>query len=124
MLEIRRLIAEIYRAATGRVRKKGADGEYVCSDPFPIDRGILQGDIMSPVLYILGMAVVLLATSFEKEGMLMSEELTADGLEYADDALFAFVMAMKALQTEEEEDKEEGEEEAAAAAAEPEPEEE
>ena len=99
--KLRRLIECIYKVATGRVREKGADGVDVFSEPFNIDRGILQGDIMSPILFILGFAIIFMAVKFQKEGMKMSEKLCVENLEYADDAAFVFQMAVKLLEEEE-----------------------
>ena len=54
-VKIRRMIQAIYRVAQGCVRITTADGNSEFSDVFDIDRGVLQGDIFSPVAFIAGL---------------------------------------------------------------------
>ena len=54
-VKIRQMIQAIYRVAQGCVRITTADGNSEFSDVFDIDRGVLQGDIFSPVAFIAGL---------------------------------------------------------------------
>ena len=49
----RAIFRAIYRAATGMARVKGVDGETIYSQAFEVGRGVIQGDIISPMLFIL-----------------------------------------------------------------------
>ena len=51
----RAIFRAIYRAATGMARVKGVDGETIYSQAFEVGRGVIQGDIISPVLFILAL---------------------------------------------------------------------
>ena len=54
-IKVRRMIQAIYKVAQGCVRTSKADGSYEYSDIFDINRGVLQGDIFSPVAFIVGL---------------------------------------------------------------------
>ena len=43
----------IYVAATGTVRVNNTDGQHHYSGSFHVRRGVIQGDIISPILFIL-----------------------------------------------------------------------
>ena len=45
----------IFAAATGVVRTRQADGSIALSKPLNIARGVLQGDIFSPIAFIAGL---------------------------------------------------------------------
>lgn len=49
----RAMIRAIYRGASAVVRVSDRGGEKVLSDTFGIGRGVLQGDLLSPRLYII-----------------------------------------------------------------------
>ena len=49
----RAIFRAIYKAATGIARVRGVDGKYELSGKFNIYRGVIQGNIISPVLFIL-----------------------------------------------------------------------
>ena len=51
----RAIFRAIYKAATGKARVRGTDGKYTLSGSFNIRRGVIQGDIISPVLFILAL---------------------------------------------------------------------
>ena len=51
----RAIFRAIYKAATGMARVKGVDGRTMFSQSFEIGRGVIQGDIISPVLFILAL---------------------------------------------------------------------
>jgi hypothetical protein len=49
----------IYRAANARTAVEGVDGKLIWSDSFPIRRGVIQGDILSPLYFILALELIL-----------------------------------------------------------------
>ena len=51
--KVRRIVQAIFAVATGVVRLKHPDGTMTLSEPFDITRGVLQGDIFSPVAFII-----------------------------------------------------------------------
>ena len=51
----RAIFRAIYEAATGIARVRGIDGTTIYSEAFNVGRGVIQGDIMSPVLFILAL---------------------------------------------------------------------
>ena len=53
--KVRRIVQAIFAAATGVVRLRHPDGTMTLSEPFDIARGVLQGDIFSPVGFIAGL---------------------------------------------------------------------
>ena len=55
----RAMFRAIYSEANACVRVTNSAGEKLHSDAFPIDRGVVQGDIFSPVAFILALAVVM-----------------------------------------------------------------
>ena len=50
-----RIVQAIIAAATGVVSIRQQDGGVVMSEPFNIERGVLQGGIFSPVCFIAGL---------------------------------------------------------------------
>jgi hypothetical protein len=56
--KLRRLLRAILKSATGAVRMRAADGTTECSPAFSVDRGVLQGDVLSPVCFIVGLSMV------------------------------------------------------------------
>ena len=51
----RTIFRAIYKAASGIARVRSTDGTYRYSGSFDIGRGVIQGDIISPVLFILAL---------------------------------------------------------------------
>ena len=51
----RAIFRAIYAAATGAARVRGTDGEVIYSGTFKIGRGVIQGDIISPILFIIAL---------------------------------------------------------------------
>jgi exonuclease III len=83
----RALFRGIYDVATARIRVPSPDGPAL-GPSFPINRGVLQGDIFSPYCFIIALAVIVKRHGYSKEklgafGILISI------LEYADDAALA-----------------------------------
>ena len=78
--KFRKIIGAIYNSAEGRI--KGASG--ITSDPFQINRGVLQGDILSPILFILTLNSIW-NRSNKEEGWRILPGWILDELSYADD---------------------------------------
>jgi hypothetical protein len=83
--KLRSVIGSIYRDAIGRIR--GADG--MLSDPFRVDRGVLQGDTLSPVLFIICLNSALRRTFPDgqevPDGLKLLPDWILQDLAYADD---------------------------------------
>ena len=81
----RAIFRAIYKAANGIARVRGTDGAYILSGKFNVCRGVIQGDIISPVLFIL--ALDQLVQSIDKSGTgVKCGILKVRVLGYADDA--------------------------------------
>jgi len=84
----RAIFREIYSKASARVKLRSPSGETLLSDPFDVRRGVVQGDIFSPLCFILALAIIMkkhlppggIASMGGALGALLSS------LEYADDA--------------------------------------
>jgi hypothetical protein len=84
----RAIFRQIYEKATARVKMRSAGGETLLSDSFDVRRGVVQGDIFSPLCFILALAIIMkrhlppggIASVGGALGALL------DSLEYADDA--------------------------------------
>ena len=73
-----------YSKAVATVRVTAVDGTVVPSEEFPVDRGVIQGDIFSPLCFIIALEAIM-----RKHGGQGSQSvlgLLIDRLEYADDA--------------------------------------
>ena len=82
----RAIFRAIYAAASGIARVNGTDGEYVYSGAFDVGRGVIQGDIISPVLFILALdALIQQYDSVKGKGFKCGRILRLDVLGYADD---------------------------------------
>ena len=55
----RALFRAIYKAASAVTKVSSTDGAEVKSKPFPIRRGVVQGDITSPLYFILSLELIL-----------------------------------------------------------------
>ena len=85
--KIRRIVKAIYYEATGMVRLRLPSGETLCSEPFPIRRGVIQGDIFSPQCFTLGLDRIFRLHDIADQGIGGPSlgDVTATKLEYADD---------------------------------------
>ena len=79
----------IFAAATGVVRIRQQDGGVEMSEPFNIERGVLQGDIFSPVCFIAGLDRIFRLYDHVNPGMTVctgAHTVRMAKFEYADDA--------------------------------------
>ena len=86
-IKVRRIIQSIFRAASGCVRIGNST-----SQTFDISRGVLQGDIFSPVAFIAGLWKIFADHDTPDAGITVGEapnRVCIRALEYADDAGFA-----------------------------------
>ena len=56
--KVRQLFKSIYSQACGKIRQINADGTFTYSKLFEINRGVIQGDIFSPLVFTAGLAVI------------------------------------------------------------------
>ena len=82
----RAIFRAIYEAAKGMVRVNGTKGQKILSEFFNIGRGVVQGDIVSPVLFILALDQLIQIYDTAGTGVKCGNELTVRILGYADDA--------------------------------------
>ena len=85
----RAIFRAIYEAASGMVRVNGTQGQKLLSKIFNIGRGVVQGDIVSPVLFILALDQLIQLYDKSGKGVACGEELIVRVLGYADDAALA-----------------------------------
>ena len=82
-----RLVANIYQTAAVQVRIQEASGERKLSREIAIRRGAIQGDIPSPVYFLVALDRLLKEHGGTAEnGIQLTPELILNDLEYADDA--------------------------------------
>ena len=83
---IRRIVKAIYTEATGKMRLRLPSGETLCSEPFLVRQGVIQGDIFSPQCFTLGLDRMFRLHGIAGQGIGPSLcDVTASKLEYADD---------------------------------------
>ena len=88
-VKVRRIVQAIFAAATGVVRIRQPGGGILLSEPFNIDRGVLQGDIFSPVCFIAGLDRIFRLHDHVNAGVTVGAEANTvcmSKCEYADDA--------------------------------------
>ena len=82
----RSIFRAIYSKATARTKVSDTDGKTVLSDAFPVRRGVVQGDITSPLYFILALELILKThDNMPNKGVLFGA-LRVSTLGYADDA--------------------------------------
>ena len=88
-VKIRRIIQSIFSVAQGCVRQRNADGSTTESELFDISRGVLQGDVFSPVAFIVGLWLIFKRHDRPDSGITVGQaphQVHISNLEYADDA--------------------------------------
>ena len=81
----RAMFRAIYAAANGVARVNGLHGKKKYSKSFTIRRGVIQGDIISPMFFILAMEYIFRMHDSNRDGYSINEELKIKVLGYADD---------------------------------------
>ena len=85
-VKTRRMFRAIYLAASAVTKVNNTNGSVSYSDPFPIRRGVLQGDITSPIYFILALEEILRKhDKHPSKGVHFGDQLVHT-LGYADDA--------------------------------------
>ena len=82
----RSMFRAIYEVAAGIVRVNDMGGKKVFSGFFNVARGVIQGDIISPVLFILALDQLIQQRDRHGTGYNCDNILTLRVLGYADDA--------------------------------------
>ena len=99
MEKCRAIVRAIYKKATAAVRVTKADGTHILSSTFPVGRGVLQGDKVSPICFIMALQLIRqlhdIRGGAEVEGN--GEKVKIDCLEYADDAALIDMAADHAI---------------------------
>ena len=84
--KIRAMYRAIYAVASAHTTVPAADGKQIKSDTFPIRRGVVQGDITSPLYFILALDLILKRhDNFPNKGVPLGA-IILHTLGYADDA--------------------------------------
>ena len=81
-----RLVAKIYKSATVQVRIQEVSGERKLSREIAIRRGAIQGDIPSPVYFLVAFRLLKEHGGTAENGIQLTPDLILNDLEYADDA--------------------------------------
>ena len=82
----RAIFRATYAVASGVAKVKGTDGNIIFSHHFDTGRGVVQGDIVSPVFFILALDQIFQKYDKYVKGVGCGEILTLQTLGYADDA--------------------------------------
>ena len=85
-IKTRRMFRAIYQAASAVTKVSDVNGAVSYSDPFQIRRGVLQGDITSPVYFILALEAILRRHDNGHSKGVAFGGTTVHTLGYADDA--------------------------------------
>ena len=81
-----RLVREIYRSAEVRVRLQDRSGNRSYSRNVSVSRGVIQGDIPSPVCFLVALDKMLREHGGIDTGIQITKDLLLSDLEFADDA--------------------------------------
>ena len=82
----RAMFRAIYKAAAGAARIRGVDGKYTFSKTFDIARGVIQGDIISPIFFIIALDQLVQRYDLGGSGVQVGHIKNIRVLGYADDA--------------------------------------
>ena len=85
----RAMFRAVYRAASAMTKVEGPDGKQVFSMAFPVRRGVIQGDITSPIYFILALEKILRKhdKNINKGTRMTHTHTWVHTLGYADDAV-------------------------------------
>ena len=76
----------VYEAASAMTKVTGPDGEEIFSEAFQVNRGVVQGDITSPIYFIIALESILRDyDNFKQKGTIINNTCIHT-LGYADDA--------------------------------------
>ena len=82
----RAMLRAIYAAAQGAAQIRGENGEIKMSHTFPVCRGVIQDDIISPILFIIALDQMVQDEDTEGQGVCVGKINELRVLGYADDA--------------------------------------
>ena len=82
----RAMFRTIYEAAAGAARLRGTDGKFTLSKKFNIARGVIQGDIISPIFFIIALDQLVQNHDLGGKGVSAGHIKEIRVLGYADDA--------------------------------------
>ena len=87
----REIFRVIYKITTGIARVRDTDGKYVYSGSFQVRRGVIQGDIISSILFILALDQLVQTADRSRTGVKYDSFLRISvlGYGYADDTSLA-----------------------------------
>ena len=80
----RAIFRAIYAAAEGTARVRGLDGKHIYSEEFKVRRGVIQGDIISPIFFILALEQIFRICDNNQRGVQVGNYLQIGVLGYAD----------------------------------------
>ena len=82
----RAIFRSMYAAASAMTKVQGTDGKTFCSKRFQINRGVIQGDIVSPLYFILALELILKRHDTHRNKGIKFGDRVVSTLGYADDA--------------------------------------
>ena len=83
--KVRAMFRAVYNSATAYTTAPDVDGKNVKSDIFPIKRGVVQGDITSPLYFILALDLILRIHDQRVDKGVTIDQTIVHTLGYADD---------------------------------------
>ena len=83
--KVRAMFRAVYKSATAFTTTTGAGGEEINSKKFPIRRGVLQGDVTSPLYFILALELILRIFDAREDKGISFMDIMLHTLGYADD---------------------------------------
>ena len=84
--KLRTIFRSVYTSASAYTTVSGSDGEKVKSNLFPIRRGVVQGDITSPLYFIIALETILRIHDARTDKGVPLGRTIIHTLAYADDA--------------------------------------
>ena len=82
-------VRSLYAVAEGTARVRGLNGEHIYSATFKVRRGVIQGDIISPIFFVLVMEQIFHKHDKNPTGITLGNFLQVGTLAYADDVAIA-----------------------------------